>query len=78
VKKVKVSPSSIKFTPLFICEETGDLYRAYPSRARNPSAIKEKTTTVTGSALVLSNVKGLELDQEHLEVKRLASLLSIS
>ena len=27
---------------------------------------------------MLSNVKGLELDQEHLEAKQLASLLSIS
>ena len=57
--------------PLFICEETGDIYRAHPSRARHLRAIKGKTTTVTGSVIMLSNVKGLELDQEHLEAKQL-------
>ena len=33
--------------------------------------MKGKTTPVTGSLITLSNVKGLELDQEHLEVKLL-------
>ena len=71
MKRTKEFSTTQVHHPLCVCEETGDLYTAHPSRARHLRAMQEKTTTVNGSVTTLSKVKGLELDQGHLEVKLL-------
>ena len=80
IKCVKKADKSLINTSslLFYLWKTGDLYRTHPLYALYLRAIKGKTTSVTGSLKILSNIKGLELDQKYLKVNYSTSLLLIS